>query len=175
MIHTKNSQQESIYAHNSHITFVVFLFKISLVVYVACLICLNYQIIIAINVPVSPKSNIAELQIPKPTITSPRNTEVIDKHAWRKQTEKKKKYESDLTSKNVGHTTPISRRNSSSSSPNIVNKSRNSVFPAPAPAPAPAHSAPTQLDAQNGVRSSRDSQLCHIGLAVVVLIIFNCD
>ncbi|GAB1861865.1 Lachesin [Camponotus japonicus] len=115
-----------------------------------------------------------ELQIPKPTITSPRSTEVIDKHAWRKQTEKKK-YESDLTPKNVGHTTPISRRNSSSSSPNIVNKSRNSVFPGPAPAPAPAHSAPTQLDAQNGVRSSLDSQLCHIGLAVVVLIIFNCD
>lgn len=115
-----------------------------------------------------------ELQIPKPTITSPRNTEVIGKHAWRKPTEKKK-YESDLTPKNVGHTTPISRRNSSSSLPNIVNKSRNSVFPAPAPAPAPAHSAPTQLDAQNGVRSSRDLQLRHIGLAVVVLIIFNCD
>lgn len=173
MIHTKNSQQESIYVHNLHITF-VFLFKISLIIYVACLIYLNYQIIIAINVPVSPKSNIVELQIPKPTITSPRNTEVIGKHAWRKQTEKKK-YESDLTPKNVGHTTPISRRNSSSSLPNIVNKSRNSVFPAPAPAPAPAHSAPTQLDTQNGVRSSRDSQLRHIGLAVVVLIIFNCD
>ncbi|KMR00004.1 lachesin-like isoform x3 protein [Lasius niger] len=102
--------------------------------------------------------------------------QVVEKHAWRKQTKKKEKYESDLTPKNVGQTTPISRRNSSSSSPNIANKSRNSAFPAPAPALAPAHSAPTQLGAQNGVRSSRDSRLCHIlGLAVVVLIILNCD
>lgn len=116
-----------------------------------------------------------ELQMPKPTITSPRNTEVFEKHAWRKQTKKKEKYESDLIPKNVGHTTPISRRNSSSSSPNIVNKSRNSAFPASAPALAPAHSAPTQLGAQNGVRSPRGSRLCHIGLAVVVLIILNCD
>ncbi|XP_029169231.1 lachesin-like isoform X2 [Nylanderia fulva] len=114
-----------------------------------------------------------ELQMPKPTITSPRNTEVFEKHVLRKQA--KKKYESDLTPKNVGHTTPISRRNSSSSSPNIVNKSRNSAFPASAPALAPAHSAPTQLGAQNGVRSSRDARLCHIGLTVVVLLILNCD
>lgn len=134
-----------------------------------------YQITIVITVPVSPISNIAELQIPKPTITSTRNTEVIEKHVWRKQTEKKKKYQSDLTSKNVGHTTPMSKRNSSSFSPNIANKSRNSVFPASAPALAPAHSAPTQLDAHNSVKSSRDSRLCHIGLAVIVLIILNCD
>ncbi|KAL6439118.1 hypothetical protein ACFW04_003825 [Cataglyphis niger] len=116
-----------------------------------------------------------ELQIPKPTITSPRNIEVIEKHVWRKQMEKKKKYQSDLTSKNVGHTTPMSKRNSSSFSPNIANKSRNSVFPAPAPALAPAHTAPTQLDAHNSVKSSRDSRLCHIGFAVIVLIILNCD
>ncbi|XP_072755718.1 lachesin isoform X2 [Anoplolepis gracilipes] len=109
-----------------------------------------------------------ELLIVKPTITSPRNPEVIEKHALRKQAEKKK-YGSDLTPKNVGHTTPIYRRNSSSSSPNIANKSRNSVFPAP----APAHSAPTQLNIQNGIRSSRGSRFCHIGLAVVVLIILN--
>lgn len=169
MIHVKNSQQESIYVQNLHHIFNLFIYKKSRVR------SLIYQIIITITVPVSPKSNIAELQIPKPTITSPRNIEVIEKHVWRKQVEKKKKYQSDLTPKNVDHTTPMSRRNSSSFSSNIANKSRNSVFPAPAPALAPAHSAPTQLDAHNSVRSSRDSRLCHIGFAVIVMIILNCD
>ncbi|XP_011863774.1 PREDICTED: lachesin-like isoform X2 [Vollenhovia emeryi] len=123
-----------------------------------------------------------ELQMSKPTTVSTRHTEIIEKHTWRKQTEKKEKKhsfvhdkaESDLTLKSVGHTTPMSRRNSSNSLPNIANKSRiSSAFPAPAP--APAHSAPTQLDTQNGVESLRDSRLCHVGLAVIVLMILNHD
>ncbi|EGI66337.1 Lachesin [Acromyrmex echinatior] len=125
-----------------------------------------------------------ELQISKSTTASTRNTELIEKHIWRKQTEKKgKKYsyvlnktESDLTNvglKNVGHTTPMSRRNLSSSSPNIANKSRISAFPPPAP--APAHSAPTRLDVQNGVKSLRDSRLCHVGFIMIVLVLEKCD
>ncbi|XP_011172102.2 lachesin isoform X2 [Solenopsis invicta] len=123
-----------------------------------------------------------ELQISKPTTISTRNTESTEKHTWRKQTEKKgKKHsyvlegktESDLIPKNVGHTTPMSKRNSSNSLPNIANKSRISVLPAPAP--APAHSAPTQLNTQNGVKSLRDSRLCHVGLAVIVLVILTHD
>jgi len=122
-----------------------------------------------------------ERQILKSTIASTRKTEILEKHIWRKQTEKKgkkhsyvvDKAESDLTSKNVSHTTPMSRRNSSSSLPNIANKSRISAFPAPAP--APAHSAPTRLGAQNGVKSLRDSQLCYVGLVMIVLVILTCD
>ncbi|XP_028049461.2 lachesin isoform X2 [Monomorium pharaonis] len=121
-----------------------------------------------------------ELQMAKPTTVSTRNTEVIEKHTWRKQAEKKGKKpsyaldkESDAIPKNVGHTTPTSKRNSSSSLPNNANKSRSSVFPAPAP--APAHSAPTQLDAQNGVKSLRESRLCHVGLAMIVLVILTRD
>ncbi|XP_011692202.1 PREDICTED: lachesin-like isoform X2 [Wasmannia auropunctata] len=120
-----------------------------------------------------------ELQIFKPTTASTRNTEIIEKHIWRKQTEKKGKKHSYLLDKmesnltNVGHTTPMSRRNSSNSLPNIANKSRISAFPAPAP--APAHSAPTRLGAQSGVKSLRDSRLRHVGLAVIVLVIFNRD
>jgi len=122
-----------------------------------------------------------ELQISKSTTASTRNTELIEKYIWRKQTEKKgKKYsymlnktESDLTLKNVGHTTPMSRRNLSSSSPNIANKSRISAFPPPAP--APAHSAPTRLDVQNGVKSLRDSRLCHVGFVMIVLVILIHD
>ncbi|XP_071556961.1 lachesin isoform X1 [Temnothorax nylanderi] len=125
-----------------------------------------------------------ELQISKPTTVSTRNTETIEKHTWRKQTEKKGKKpsyvldkDSDLIPKNMGHTTPMSRRNLSSSLPNIANKSRISAFPAPAP--APAHSAPTQLGAQkppfNGVKSLRDSRLCHVGLVVIILMILIHD
>ncbi|XP_014471391.1 PREDICTED: lachesin-like [Dinoponera quadriceps] len=115
-----------------------------------------------------------ELHLPRPTVTSTSNTEVIEKHTWRKQTEKKgKKYsyvvdKPDSELKNVGHTTPMSRRNVSSPS-NVTNKSRMSVFPAPAP--APAHSAPTQSGGQNGVRSSHDSRLRCVGLALAVLVI----
>ncbi|KYM91883.1 Lachesin [Atta colombica] len=122
-----------------------------------------------------------ELQISKSTTASTRNTELIEKYIWRKQTEKKgKKYsymlnktESDLTLKNVGHTTPMSRRNLSSLSPNIANKSRISAFPPPAP--APAHSAPTRLDVQNGVKSLHDSRLCHVGFVMIVLMLEKCD
>ena len=122
-----------------------------------------------------------ELQISRSTTASTRNTELTEKHSWRKQPERKgKKYshalnktESDLAMKNVGHTTPMSRRNLSSSSPNVANKSRISAFPPPAP--APAHSAPTRLDVQNGVESLRDSRLCHVGFVVIVLVIFIRD
>lgn len=119
-----------------------------------------------------------ELQLSNSTATSTQNTEIVEKQTRRKQTEKKgkkhsyvlDKVESDL--KNVSHTTPASRRNSSSL-PNVANKSRiPSAFPAPAP--APAHSAPTQLNAQNGVKPLRDSRLCH-GLAVFVLMILIRD
>ncbi|XP_012220074.1 lachesin-like [Linepithema humile] len=115
-----------------------------------------------------------ELHIPRPTIASTRNTDVVEKHTWRKQTDmmkKGKKYSYDkselnLPPKNMSHTTPMSRRNASSSSPNIANKSRISAFPAS----APAHSAPTQLGTQNGVTSSRDSRLCLVATILVILI-----
>ncbi|XP_032673685.1 lachesin-like isoform X2 [Odontomachus brunneus] len=116
-----------------------------------------------------------ELHLVRSTVTSTINTEVVEKHTWRKQTEKKgKKYsyvvgKPDSELKNVGHTTPMSRRNVSSSSPsNVANKSRMSVFPAPAP--APAHSAPTQSGGQNGVRSLRDSRLHCVGLMILAIL-----
>lgn len=117
--------------------------------------------------------------MPRPTIASTRHTEVLEKYTWRKQTEKKgKKHsyvvdrpESDLIHKNVGHTTPMSRRNASSSSSNITNKSRISAFPAP----APAQSAPKQIGGQNGVKPSHDSQLCFIGLTMMILLILACN
>ncbi|XP_025073684.1 lachesin-like isoform X3 [Pogonomyrmex barbatus] len=117
-----------------------------------------------------------ELHISKSTTVSTRNTEIIEKHTWRKQTEKKgKKYsyihdkgELEIISKDVSHTTPMSRRNSSSL-PNIANKSRISAFPAP----APAHLTPTHLGAQNGVKSSRDhTRSCYVYFAMVILVIF---
>ncbi|XP_011342800.1 lachesin isoform X2 [Ooceraea biroi] len=119
-------------------------------------------------------------ELHRPTIASTSQTEVLEKHTWRKQTEKKgKKYshaidrpETDLIQKTVGHTTPMSRRNASSSS-NIANKSRISSFPAPAP--APAHSAPKQVATQNGVKPSHDSRLCFIGLSMVILLILTCN
>ncbi|KAL0116676.1 hypothetical protein PUN28_009952 [Cardiocondyla obscurior] len=119
-----------------------------------------------------------ELQISKPTTAPTQNIQLIEKHTWRKQPEKKgkkhyvlDKAKSDLTSKSVGYTTPMTRGNSSSTSSNVANKSRiSSAFPAaapaPAPAPAPAHSAPTQLNGQNGATSSG---LCCITLTVIVL------
>ncbi|KAH0955549.1 hypothetical protein HN011_011457 [Eciton burchellii] len=121
-----------------------------------------------------------ELHMPKPTIASTRRTEVLEKHAWRKQPEKKgKKYsyvidrsESDPTQRNVGHTTPMSRRNASSSSSGIANKSRISAFPAPAP--APAHSAPKQISAQSGAGRSRDSRLRFVALTILLILTCNC-
>lgn len=104
------------------------------------------------------------------------NTEVIEKYTWRKQADKKgKKYshmvgkpDSELGSKNVGHTTPMSRRNMSSSSPsNVGNKSRVSVFPAP----APALSAPTQSGGRNGVGSLRESRCLGFALAILVILV----
>lgn len=128
-----------------------------------------------ITVPIPSEIEFAELHLPRPTVTSTSNTEVIEKHTWRKQTEKKgKKYsyvvgKPDSELKNVGHTTPMSRRNVSSSlSSNVANKSRMSVFPAPAP--APAHSAPTQSGGQNGVRSLRNSRLHCVGLMILAIL-----
>ncbi|XP_011135781.1 lachesin isoform X2 [Harpegnathos saltator] len=124
-----------------------------------------------------------ELHLPRPTVTSTSNTEAIEKHTWRKQSEKKgKKYsyvvgkpDAELGAMNVGHTTPMSRRNVSSPSPsNAANKPRMSVFPAPAP--APAHSAPTQSGGQNGVRSWREPRLCCcVGLILTILMILARD
>ncbi|XP_020283430.1 lachesin-like [Pseudomyrmex gracilis] len=117
-----------------------------------------------------------ELHLPKPTkvsVTSVRNTEIIEKHILHKEMGRKgKKYshvvdeaEPELIPKNVDYTTPMSRRNASNFSPNTANKPRVSEFPAP----VPAHSAPTQLGAQNGVRSVSDRQFCYIGLVVIII------
>lgn len=120
-----------------------------------------------------------ELHLPRTTLTSIRDTDVVhNKYGWRKQSEKKAKVYSYVvdrdgpsvspkSSGNIGHTTPMSRRNSSNTLTDI-NAKESKVPPYPAPAPAPAHFTPTALDIPSGVTPLR---LDCFGLIIAFMII----
>lgn len=110
------------------------------------------------------------------------NMEFLDKHGSRKQMDRKGKHhgfgrEAGSLSKNgnMGHTTPMLRRNSSNVLTDVtVKKSKVSSYPAPAP--APAHFTPTQLSVQNSVTSLRQhSRLNCVGLMFAFLVIVICS
>ncbi|XP_031770798.1 lachesin-like [Apis florea] len=110
------------------------------------------------------------------------NTDLTDKHGSKKQMDRKGKHhgrtEGGPLSKNignVGHTTPVSRRNISNALTDVTMK-KSKVSSYPALAPAPAHFTPTQLSVQNSVTSLRQhSRLNCVGLMFTFLVIVICS
>ncbi|OAD56151.1 Lachesin [Eufriesea mexicana] len=106
------------------------------------------------------------------------NSEFIDRYGSKKQMERKSKHHGfgreggslSKNSENMGHATPVLRRNSLNALTDVtVKKSKVSSYPAPAP--APAHSTPTQLSVQNSVMSLQHSRLNCVGLMFAFLVI----
>ncbi|XP_031834619.1 lachesin [Nomia melanderi] len=125
-----------------------------------------------------------ELHPPRTTLSPIRHTEYTDRYGSKKQTDRRGKLHSfgrdGMLSKNggnMGHSTPMLRRNNSNAltDQGAVKKSKVSVYPAPAPAPAPAHFPPTQLNTQNSVTSSRHCRLNYLELIFAFIVIVVCS
>lgn len=126
---------------------------------------------------------ITELHLTRTTsIPIRHNTDLTDKYGSKKQMDRKGKHhgrtEGGPLSKNIGnmgHTTPISRRNISNALTDVTMK-KSKVSSYPALAPAPAHFTPTQLSVQNSVTSLRQhSRLNCVGLMFTFLVIVICS
>lgn len=127
---------------------------------------------------------ITELHLTRTTsIPIRHNTDFTDKYGSKKQMDKKGKHhgygrEGGSLSKNignVGHITPVLRRNISNALTDVTMK-KAKVSSYPALAPAPAHSTPTQLSVQNSVTSLRQhSRLNCVGLMFTFLVIVICS
>ncbi|XP_029055933.1 matrix-remodeling-associated protein 5-like isoform X3 [Osmia bicornis bicornis] len=124
-----------------------------------------------------------ESHLTRTTSVPIRNTEFIGKHGPKKQTDRKGKLHLfgregagslSKNSGNIGHTTPMLRRNSSNALTDS-NAKKSKVSSYPAPAPAPANFAPTQLNVQNSVTSSRHSRLNCVGLMLAFIVIVICS
>nr|XP_012135153.1 PREDICTED: protein sidekick-2-like isoform X3 [Megachile rotundata] len=124
-----------------------------------------------------------ELHLTRTTSVPLRNTEFTGKHGTKKQSDRKGKLHSfgregtgslSKNSGNMGHTTPMLRRNSSNALTDS-NAKKSKVSSYPAPAPAPANFAPTQLNVQNSVTSSRHSRLNCVGLMLAFIVIVICS
>lgn len=126
---------------------------------------------------------IPESHLTRTTSVPIRNTEFIGKHVPKKQSDRKGKLHLfgregagslSKNSGNIGHTTPMLRRNSSNALTDS-NAKKSKVSSYPAPAPAPANFAPTQLNVQNSVTSSRHSRLNCVGLMLAFIVIVICS
>ncbi|XP_076276696.1 lachesin isoform X2 [Lasioglossum baleicum] len=123
------------------------------------------------------------LHVPRTTSAPIRHTEYIDKYGSKKQTDRKVKLHSFVregtlskSSANMGHSTPMLRRNNSNALTDpSAKKSKVSPYPAPASQPVPAHYPPTQLNGQNSVTSSQDRRLNYVGLMLAFIVIVVCS
>lgn len=129
-------------------------------------------------------SIISELHPPRTTLSPFRHTEYTDRYGSKKQTDRRGKLHSlgrdgtlSKSGGNMGHSTPMLRRNNSNAltDQGAAKKSKVSVYPAPAPAPAPAHFPPTQLNTQNSVTSSRHCRLNYVELIFAFIVIVVCS
>ncbi|XP_076641036.1 lachesin [Halictus rubicundus] len=127
--------------------------------------------------------SLQELHVPRTTLAPIRHTEYIEKYGSKKQTDRKVKLHSfgrestpSKSSGNMGHSTPMLRRNNSNALTDpSAKKSKDSPYPAPASQPVPAHYPPTQLNGQNSVTSSQDRRLNYVGLMLAFIVIVVCS